>query len=309
MRLRTAGLTFILFFLLSPFAGFSFDSTRVAKKDSAIVSLANETFLSGKLILSESAALTPKNSIELFIGSRFGTITAGGGLHTLFGVDEIADYRIGINYGLTNRLQVGLGRSKFSETLDGSVKFRFLEQKPERRCPITAVMLLTAGLTTKPETDLYPAGAIVEGGENFAHRISYLSEIIIARKFSAKVSAQVLGGYHHRNLITDVVNSDNLSKDSNGIPFMGLGLSLGVNNHIRLLADYFYIISRYRLNNLDFSSPLSVGVQVAKSGYSITCSLSNTPLVAGINFIPQTNGDWKKGKINFGITLVKTLGI
>ena len=59
--------------------------------------------------------------------SRFGSF-GDEYLYNFFGLDN-AQIRMQVDYGLTDKLNVGIGRSSFLKIADGFVKYQLLQQK------------------------------------------------------------------------------------------------------------------------------------------------------------------------------------
>src|SRR6188768_1448956 len=78
------------------------------KKTKSEVQYTDATFKTSRLINSHSVETTQKGVLDLKISHRFGTLNEGA--DSLFGLDE-AHVRIGGDYGITNRLTIGGGRS------------------------------------------------------------------------------------------------------------------------------------------------------------------------------------------------------
>ena len=54
---------------------------------------------------------------------RFGSVS--GGFYEFFGLDQ-ARTRLGLKYGITDRFEIGLGRSTLNKNIDGSIKWKIL---------------------------------------------------------------------------------------------------------------------------------------------------------------------------------------
>src|SRR5664279_1195027 len=83
-------------------------------------------------------------ALNFEIQHRFGTINQGA--YHLWGLD-FATLRLGLDYGITDRLSVGIGRSSVLETFDGYVKYKLLRQT-ETGMPISVGLLGTASYFT-----------------------------------------------------------------------------------------------------------------------------------------------------------------
>ena len=214
------------------------------------------TFKAIKIINAQSIETTKKNNLDFRITHRFGNI--GGGGHTLFGLDQAQDVRLSFDYGLTDNLSIGIGRSKVQEHVDGSIKFAFLKQKKDHM-PITAVIYSDMAISAqKSDTVSYSPYY-----EEFGHRITYVTHLIVARKFNKSISVEILPTWVHRNKIDYAVNADNGAEEQNDIFALGFGARVKITKRMAIVADYFLIMSDFRKDNSanSFADPLAIGIE------------------------------------------------
>src|SRR6187455_1188352 len=83
------------------------------------------SFKTNRVINLHSLESTAAGVLDAKISHRFGFIS--GGAYELWGLDE-SMIRIGADYGITDQLTVGLGRSSFQKTYDSFVKYKLLRQ-------------------------------------------------------------------------------------------------------------------------------------------------------------------------------------
>jgi len=88
------------------------------------------TFKGTRIINGHSTKLRKKKALEFLISHRFGRVN--NGIYEFFGLDE-ANIRLALEYGITDVLNIGVGRSSFNKTYDGFVKWKFLRQKTGER--------------------------------------------------------------------------------------------------------------------------------------------------------------------------------
>src|SRR5215211_1850004 len=79
-------------------------------------------FKSSRVIMSHSMEMLRPGVMDFRILHRFGRVN--GGAYEFFGLDGPATVRLGLDYGITDDLTVGIGRSTFNKELDGFIKFR-----------------------------------------------------------------------------------------------------------------------------------------------------------------------------------------
>lgn len=101
------------------------------------------TFQGTRLVNEQSANLTEKGKLLLFIQHRFGEID--GGLYQLFGLDQ-ATLRLGFEYGFGQNLNLGFGRSTYMKTYDVYGKYRFVQQG--NSFPLTLVATAAGSVPT-----------------------------------------------------------------------------------------------------------------------------------------------------------------
>ena len=103
------------------------------------------TFKDTRLILANTIETTKKKTLAFNITHRFGDmkLAESQGNHTMWGLDNASNIRFSLDYGVTDKLSIGIGRSKIQEHIDGNLKYRFLEQK-EKGMPISVAYFANA---------------------------------------------------------------------------------------------------------------------------------------------------------------------
>ena len=84
------------------------------------------TFKTNRVVNGHSIETVAKRELDFKISHRFGFLS--GGAYDFFGLDQ-ATMRIGADYGVTDNINIGLGRSTVDKTYDGFVKYKFLKQR------------------------------------------------------------------------------------------------------------------------------------------------------------------------------------
>ena len=250
------------------------------------------TFKTTRLINGHSVENTGKRVMDVKISHRFEKLNEG--FYNLFGLDE-ARMRFGFDYGLTDNLMVGIGRSTYQKTYDVFLKFRILRQsRGKKNMPFTLSYVPTFAIRT---LKVYTVGI----SNDFASSASYTHQLIIGRKFSDNTSLQIMPTYVHRHLIT-------LNTDPDDVFAIGIGGRQKLTKRISLNAEYYYQVTRHQsagTNNL-----LSIGFDLETGGHVFQLHFTNSQAMNESNFISGTNGNWGKGDILFGfnISRVFTLG-
>lgn len=264
-----------------------------------------------RLITSPTTKTVAPGFMEVYFMHRFGNMggASGGGFHTFYGFDDASDVVFGFDFGITNRLMLGISRSKYQELIDLSVKYRLLDQKVGGS-PISIAINEDVGFTPEDTATLYSGSSEGEGVRTIADRFSYLTQAIIASRINEHISLEIIPTLSYRNHVIETVNSNNNVYDENAIPAIGIGGRYMFNKTIGVVADYYYIVSQYRTDNpTSYYNALSAGIEVNTGGHVFEINLSNAPALMGNNFIPHVTDSWLKGGFKLGFTISRNFNI
>lgn len=241
------------------------------------------TFKSTRVISGHSIEMRTQGVLEFIIGHRFGTINSG--YQEFWGLDN-ANIRLGLEYGITNNLNIGIGRSSFDKVLDGFVKYRFVRQS--NRMPFTVTGF--ASIARKTVEDL-----TLESVE----RNAYTGQILIARKFNSNFSLQVMPTMIQRNLVAT-------NEDANLLIAMGVGGRYKVSNRVALVAEYYPQLSDKSQN---FRNAVAIGFDIETGGHVFQLHLTNAVQMNERGFIGETTDDFWDGGIHFGFNISRVFNV
>ena len=260
-------------------------------------------------LINAQTTKTPGPNVMVFrIEHRFGDIgTSGGGFPTLYGFDVASDIYFSFEFGVTNNLELGIGRSEMQQLLDVMGKYRLLTQSTNGM-PVSLAFFEDAGVTPESNARLYADAA--SPTQHFSDRLSYFSELILDRRFNNRISLEFLAGLSHRNYVLANVNPENGATDQADIPFAGAGGKIVLTKHASIVFDYYYIISAFRTNNNpSYSNAFSVGYEVETGGHVFEINLSNASYINGNNIIPYTTDSWGNGGLKLGFSISRAFSL
>ncbi len=243
------------------------------------------TFKNTRIINGHSVENVAQGVMEYRISHRFGFINTG--FYDLFGLDN-ALMRNGFGYGLTENLEIGIGRSNFAKFYDGYVKYKLLRQQTGiKEIPVSVSYLATIAITARRFPD--------PNAENkFSSRIYYTHQVLVARKFSDRFSAQLTPTLVHRNAV-------DFRTEKNDIYAVGFGGRYKVTNRIAINGEYFYVLPNQLAAGLRNSAAL--GVDIETGGHVFQLHFTNSTSMIEQGFITQTTGKWLDGGIHFGFNV------
>ncbi|CAN5540441.1 hypothetical protein BH10BAC2_BH10BAC2_37330 [soil metagenome] len=263
----------------------------MSKKTKSEIQYTDATFKTSRIINGHSVETTQKGVFDFKISHRFGTLNQGP--YELFGLD-IANVRIGGDYGITNRLTVGGGRSSFEKQYDAFLKYRLLWQSTGKRTmPVSVTLLASSMLKTIKD----PLDTIKRQSSD---RYSFAFQALIARKFNSNFSMQLMPTVVHYNLVP----TENTPNDLYSI---GAGARLKLTKRTSITAEYYYQLPNRKLP--DSYNSFSVGYEVETGGHVFQLHLSNSTGMTERTFINETKGRWSKGDIHLGFNISRVFNI
>jgi hypothetical protein len=244
------------------------------------------TFKGTRVINGQSIENQAKGVLDFIILHRFGRLNQGA--RDFFGLDN-ANTRIGFEYGVTDWLTAGVGRSTYQKEYDGFLRARMLRQTEDNRMPVT---LSYAGTAMVRSDEIQPPDTITE--YFFSHRMTYSNQVLIARKFSERLSLQLTPSHVHYNLVRD-------DKDANDLFALGIGGRVKLTRRFALTAEYYYTIPGANLAG--YRNSASLGVDIETGGHVFQLHFTNSTGMTERSFIGQTTEDWGDGGIHFGFNI------
>jgi len=172
------------------------DSTTVVKKEKKDFRPARPAFAAGSLLNQQTTQNLKKNTLEFMMQHRFGNFQ--NGYQDLLGVYSSANIRIGFDYGIIDRVQVGYGVTKNKLTSDFRAKVMILQQSRNNLFPVNITYAGNIAIAGAKDTVQFP---------KVVDRVSYYHEIIISRRFTDWFSLQVAASYAHYNIIAAVAGT------------------------------------------------------------------------------------------------------
>ena len=255
------------------------------EKKEPITEYAYATFKATRVINGQSVELTSKNELTFVIQHRFGKLNEG--FYGLFGLDQ-STIRFGFDYGVFRWLNVGVGRSSYKKTFDGTIKMKIARQQTGARTfPVTIGLFTSIALSTlkweNPDIPNY-----------YSSRLIYTSQILFARKFGNSVSVQLTPSYVHRNLVETV-------EDENDVYALGFAGRVKLTNRMAINAEYFYQFDGY--NKLVTFDAMALGIDLETGGHVFQVMITNSKGMIDPYFIAETTGDIRKGEIYLGFNI------
>ena len=249
------------------------------------------TFKDTRIVNVQSNETPAEGVLHFVIAHRFGTLSSG--IYDLWGLDN-AQMRMALDYGITDRLAVGMARNTYQKTLEANVKARLLRQStgPEA-IPISVTWYSVAmanGLRVSGEDQPYPV----------SRRLSYVHQAVVARKMSEKLSLALVPSFVHRNFVEE-------SNDAHDLFLMGVGGRYKLGPRFSLNGEYHHFLTQTFGDA--FSPSLSLGVDIETGGHVFQLHITNARGMFERSFLAEPAGSWIDGDVYFGFNLSRVFTV
>jgi Membrane bound beta barrel domain (DUF5777) len=302
-------ISLIVLVFLNPFlAAFSqsdlekFLPQQTASKDTVPV---YATFKASKIINARSNETVKKGELDVIICHRFGDAGGhNGGFKTFYGTDNSTDIKMAFDYGITNRLAVGISRSKgataIRQLLETNLKYKLLQQTERSRIPLGITLFGNAVVTTMGSN---VNEKVPDHFDTFGDRWSFVGQMILTRKFNRSLSLALLPTYIHYNRVG--------FGDSNNTFALGAGIRAKLTKRMAFIVDYFYTFHNsdrkefFEKNGLPFYNPLAAGFEIETGGHVFQITFMNSTALLENQFVPYTTSSWDKGEFRWGFSITR----
>ena len=223
------------------------------------------------LIDNQTTVNLYKGAMTLEVQHRFSQISS---ISDLFGIYGTANTRMALSYGITDKLMVGLGTTRSYKLQDLEWKYSLLTQTQSGRIPVSVsyagnMVLDARNADAFGDPELYKP----------IHRMSYMNQLIVSRKFGMLISAQVSPTFIWMNAVDEGYNNINFSVNT-GIRAMVLGFH-------SIILEYEQPVTQ---SEADVYPNLALGVEIGTSTHSFRVFAANyNALVKNYNVVYNAN--------------------
>jgi hypothetical protein len=290
------------------------DSTQTEKPQAPKQKFARATFNATKLINMQTTEIVNPGALQFMISHHFGYLWNKDlgekdgrfinqrfrqNLANFFGLNSgIANTYLSFDYSPVKWGNVGIaatGRAGF----EGWTKFKLLRQQTGiKNYPVSVSLFSLANVS---------AAKKVSDSEFVNNRWSFMNQLLIARKFSEKLSIQLAPTWIHYNLVPYGINN------SNEIFSMGIGGKYKLKSTLNLTFEYARQFNMYENiidkngNIINYDPDLfSAGIEINTGGHLFQFYVGNTTAASNIEQLSRNTSD---GKVAMGFTINRSLNV
>ena len=215
----------------------------------------------------------PKKSMHFTLMHTFGTLDAG--VENLFGLDNGANILIGFEYGLGEKVSLGLSRTSLDKFYELYGRYHLLQQREDGTMPLSLSLAGGAGVISGDYSYL-PAGEQPEFGD----RMAYFAQAILARKFGEKISLALTPMVSY---FSNPLAAYQIEATQNSYFALGMGARWKVTESSSLTLQWIPNLNSDIKNNFGIGWDIEAGQHVFQMYFVTSSSLNEPYLLAAAN--------------------------
>lgn len=251
-----------------------------------------DTFLAGSVAGLSTVETLPKGNLNTMTMHNFGLLS--GGLETFYGLDGGAVVRLGIDYGLTDRMDIGIGRTSEENTVDIRLKYALLRQSISGKTPVSIAFKGDVGINTQKERRF---------DFSFNERLNYLASLMVARKFSDRLSLQLAPMISHFNTVVIEQEQDDRQHT---IAAIGVAGRYKFSKRNALTFEYLPVLTE---KNSQTKNHAAIGYEIDTGGHVFQLFIMSGRWFTEQHLIARTDADASALDFRFGFNINRVFSL
>lgn len=281
------------------------DADSAVTKEAPKQKFTRATFNATKLINMQTTEMVSPGALQFMISHHFSYIVNKGAgkqnIAQLFGLNSgVAHTYLSFDYSPKAWLNLGVaaaGGAKY----EGWAKFKLLRQQTgAKNVPVSVALYSLANVNTAEDPD----------NEFTGNKFAFMNQLLIARKFSDKLSLQLMPTWIHFNTVPYGINN------SNEVFSLGLGGKYKVKSNLNLTFEYARQFNMYQ-NLISQNGSivnyqpdlLSAGIEINTGGHLFQFYIGSTTDASAIDQLSRNNSKIKDGNFAFGFTINRSMNL
>ena len=301
-KMKKISILFALFCFVA-FSAFAQDETKTKKENNNKSLLGyfifNDSkperlmYASGLLIDNQTNIIQPAKSLEMVIQHRFGTME--NGISDLWGIFGAANTRLGLNYSVTDWLQVGIGSAKVNKLQDIGLKINLMQQSRDKKVPVSVTYYGNMAIDARDEKNF---------GINysFSDRLTFFNELMVTRKFCDWFTLTVGGSFTHFNMVDSLYEHDKVALHFLGKIKLSQQSSIIINYDQPLKID---AIKEWSEISYQPKPNMGIGWEIATLTHAFQVFVGTATYMVPQYNVMMNQNDWTDGEIFIGFNITR----
>ncbi|MEX0928763.1 MAG: DUF5777 family beta-barrel protein [Balneolales bacterium] len=210
----------------------------------------------------------------------------GGGIERFYGLDDGANTRIGLDYGISDQFSLGIGRMTLNKVVDIRARYSLLHQTVSGSKPVEIAVKASTGISTLSGL-----------GMAFSDRLSYFTSLMIARKMN-RMSIQ----------LSPMMAYFNTPGGDDQDQLFGIGIlsSYELSERYALSAEYLPVFGQ---RNQDTSDAMALALNINTGGHVFQVFLTSFQWHNEQFIMAQNRDRFWEGNFRLGFNIHRVFGI
>ncbi len=251
-----------------------------------------EVFWTPNIITMSSVSNLPAGNLNVTIMHAFGIAT--NGISDLYGLDAPANIRFGVDYGISDGLSIGVGRSRFDKLYDFRIKANLLRQTKDDRIPVEIAVKGDVAITT------------LKNGFDLKDRLSFFSSLMFARKITDRVSLQISPSYAHFNTVfSEREENERILREINGQFALGIGGRVTLGTRFEMLFEYIPVFGN---RSHGTTNAFALALDIETGGHVFQLFFKTSQWLTEQHVIARNTEKFFDGEYRFGFNVNRFFG-
>lgn len=280
--------TLLLLFLLSSTLMAQMQRQR-AVKDGPVEDIFRIGSITG---MSTVTTLEAKN-LNSLIMHNFGLVSTG--IEEFYGLDQNAAVRLGFDYGVTDELTIGIGRTSVEDNVDFRAKYLILKQLESDKIPVQIAIKGDVGINTQKNTQFDEF--------TFQERLNYFASVMIARKFNKQLSLQIAPMVSHFN----TVKIERVGEIPENTHYgLGIGGRYAFDERKAITFEYLPVIGD---RSPGTKNHFALGYEIETGGHVFQMFFMSGKWFTEQHLLARTNTNFFEGDFRLGFNINRVFGL
>lgn len=255
------------------------------ERERAEIAKPAETFWTPTLISQATSEQLPARNLNVTIMHSFGIATTNV-IQNFFGLDNIQNVRLGLDYGITDRWSAGIGRSSLFNVVDLRSKYALLQQKDDGSVPLNLTLKGDVGIVTQ------------ENRQPLKDDISTLASVIASKKINDHISLQLSPMYGYYSFVGE--------GNRNHLFALGVASQINLSDRYSVMAEYYPILGEA---NPGTHNAFSMGLNIETGGHVFQMFFASTRWHLEQYVMAQNQDKFWAGDFRFGFNVNRVFGL
>lgn len=280
--------TFILLFVFSSSLMAQMQRHR-AVKDGPV----EDIFRIGSLTGMSTVTTLEARNLNSLIMHNFGLVSSG--IEEFYGLDQNAAVRLGFDYGVTDKLTIGIGRTSVEDNVDLRAKYLIIKQLESDKIPVQIAIKGDVGINTQKNTQF--------DDFTFQERLNYFASVMIARKFNKQLSLQIAPMVAHFNTVK--IEQAGVIPENTHFG-LGVGGRYAFDERKAITLEFLPVVGERSPGTFNH---FAIGYEIETGGHVFQMFFMSGKWFTEQHLLARTNTDFFEGDFRLGFNINRVFGL